>query len=136
MKLVALTGYCHERNGDDVEFFSLLGTSTECSSRLDDQLDSDGGHQTAEHDDTDGLYSCTANWILVDAWPCCHPASDKHDTRRHKIHEGICCGCEQRQRTSGYRSIQLNDEQAKVDDEGSIDSKFHLRPVLNSVESS
>lgn len=119
-----------------MELFSLSGTSTKCSSRLNDQLDCNSSHQATEHDNPDGLDPSTAYWVLVDTWSCCHAASHQHDTRGDKIHEGICCGCEQRQGPGRDCSIQLDDEQTKVDNERSIDSELDLRSILNSVKSS
>lgn len=119
-----------------MELFSLPSTTAKCSPRLDDELDSNGSHQAAEHDNANSLNPSTTNWVLVDTWSCCQAAGDQHDTRGNKVHEGICCGCKQRQGARGDGGVHLDDEKAEVHHEGSIDGKLDLGSILDGVESS
>lgn len=100
------------------------------------QLDGHCSHQTTKHDDSDCFNTGSANRILVHTWPSCHAGRDEHDDRRHQVHEGVCGGCKQRQRTGGYGSIELDNEEAKVDDKGGVDGEAHLGAILEMVEGS
>jgi hypothetical protein len=94
------------------------------------QLNGDRGHQTTEHDDTDCFNAGPSHRVLVNTGSSCHATRDQHDTRRHEVHESICCSRKQGQRPRGDGCIHLNDKQTEVNNERSVHSELDFGAIL------
>lgn len=74
-----------ERNECEV-FAVVVASGRQCTAGLDNELHGDGGHERAEHDDTNGLDTGTSNRILFEVCFSGKPGCDEHHNRGHEIH--------------------------------------------------